>query len=57
MPYTDELIGGPAEETVLFGIDGEDYEVELSSTNAEKLRQVFEPFIAAARKVENARWS
>ncbi|MGV9834294.1 histone-like nucleoid-structuring protein Lsr2 [Nocardia niigatensis] len=39
-----------AEETVRFGLDGNDYEIDLSILNASKLREAFEPWIAAGRK-------
>ena len=35
----DDLEGGPAEETVQFGLDGRQYEIDLSTANAEKLRE------------------
>ncbi|MBF6175831.1 histone-like nucleoid-structuring protein Lsr2 [Nocardia blacklockiae] len=40
-----------AEETVRFGIDGVEYEIDLSSRNADKLRKVFEQWTGTARKV------
>ncbi|HBD6104318.1 TPA: Lsr2 family protein, partial [Shigella flexneri] len=30
----DDLEGGPAEETVQFGLDGRQYEIDLSTANA-----------------------
>jgi hypothetical protein len=35
----DDLDGGPAEETVRFGVDGLDYEIDLSKKNAAALPQ------------------
>jgi hypothetical protein len=46
----DDLDGGPADTTVTFALDGKDYEIDLSDTNAEKLREALRPFVAAARK-------
>ncbi|MBY8862064.1 Lsr2 family protein [Nocardia sp. CA2R105] len=40
-----------AEETVLFGIDGVEYEIDLSVKNAGKLRDAFEQWAEPARKV------
>ncbi|MEU6559230.1 histone-like nucleoid-structuring protein Lsr2 [Nocardia nova] len=40
-----------AEETVLFSLDGIEYEIDLSTKNARKLRDVFEQWTEAARKV------
>ena len=48
--FTDDLDGGEAEGTVAFGLDGASYEIDLSTVNAEKLRSVLGPYVAAARK-------
>ena len=40
----DDLDGGPAEETVRFGLDGAHYEIDLSSANAARLRDAIRPF-------------
>ena len=40
-----------AEETVVFGIDGVEYEIDLSVKNAGKLRKAFEQWTEPARKV------
>ncbi len=45
----DDLDGGPAAETVRFGIDGTDYEIDLSATNARAFRKKLAPFIDNAR--------
>ena len=47
---TDDLDGGDAAETVTFGLDGSSYEIDLSSENAARLRDVLQPFVGAARK-------
>jgi Lsr2 len=46
----DDLDGGPADETVRFGVDGSDYEIDLSKRNAAALRRKLAPFIEHARK-------
>ncbi|MFI7484004.1 Lsr2 family protein [Kocuria sp. M1R5S2] len=46
----DDLDGGPAEETVRFGLDGAQYEIDLSDENAARLRDAVRPFIAKARR-------
>jgi hypothetical protein len=46
----DDLDGGPADDTVTFALDGKDYEIDLSTTNAEKLREALLPFAEAGRK-------
>lgn len=38
-----------ADGTVTFGLDGKDYEIDLSHRNATKLRGHLQPFIEAAR--------
>ena len=46
----DDLTGGDADETVSFGLDGETYEIELSTRNADGLRAILEPYIQGGRK-------
>jgi len=46
----DDLDGGPAAETVLFGFEGADYEIDLSSNNASAFRDQLAPFIERARR-------
>jgi hypothetical protein len=44
-----ELAEG-AGETMRFLVDGTSYDIDLSSANADKLRQALAPYIASARK-------
>ena len=46
----DDLDGGPADETVRFGLGGAEYEIDLSAKNAAALRKRLAPFIEHARK-------
>jgi len=46
----DDLDGGPADETVRFGIGGAEYEIDLSNKNATAFRRQLAPFIEHARK-------
>jgi hypothetical protein len=46
----DDLDGGPADETVRFGLDGTEYEIDLSTKNANAFRRQLAPFIEHARK-------
>jgi Lsr2 len=46
----DDLDGGPADETVRFGIGGAEYEIDLSSNNASAFRQQLAPYLAHARR-------
>ena len=50
----DDLDGSRATETVEFALDGKTYEIDLSSTNAGKLRDALACYTAAARR--SARW-
>ena len=50
----DDLDGLPADETVIFGLDGAHYEIDLSAGNAEQLRRAVAPFVAVATKVGRA---
>ena len=50
----DDLDGGPADETVRFGLDGGQFEIDLSSANAARLRDAIRPFAAKARRVQGA---
>jgi hypothetical protein len=42
-------------ETVTFGIDGVDYELDVSNRNAKKLRDALAGYVSAARKVGGSR--
>lgn len=46
----DDLDGGPADETVRFGVEGTDYEIDLSAKNASAFRKKLAPFIEHARR-------
>jgi hypothetical protein len=46
----DDLDGGPADETVRFGVDSAEYEIDLSKKNAAAFRRKLAPFIDHARK-------
>ena len=45
-----DLDGGPADETLRFGLDGTEYEIDLRKTNASKFRRQIAPYIEHARK-------
>lgn len=47
----DDIDGGAADETLRFGLDGTNYEIDLSDKHATQLRAVLERYLAAARKV------
>ncbi len=47
---TDDLDGSGGAQTVAFGFDGVNYEIDLGEANRAKLEGAFAPFIAAGRK-------
>jgi hypothetical protein len=51
----DDVDGGPAVETVSFGLDGAGYEIDLNKKNAAALRKALAAYIAAARRTTPAR--
>jgi hypothetical protein len=53
--YVDDIDGSQAEGTVRFGLDGADYEIDLSKKHADQFAQELGPYIAAARKLSAAR--
>ena len=46
----DDLDGGPAAETVRFGLGGTEYEIDLNSKNARAFRRQLAPYLEHARK-------
>ncbi|MET8853177.1 Lsr2 family protein [Amycolatopsis sp. NPDC004625] len=46
----DDLTGEPAAETVGFGLDGIDYDIDLSFANAEALRELLQRYADAGRR-------
>jgi hypothetical protein len=53
--FIDDLDGSEAQGTVQFGLDGTDYEIDLSAAHAEALRKALARYVEAARKVPAAR--
>jgi hypothetical protein len=51
----DDLDGDVADETVEFGVDGKNYEIDLSTANAKKLRDALAEFVASARRAGGRR--
>ena len=46
----DDLDGGEADETVTFALDGKTYEIDLTTTNADKLRGLLDPYVKGGRR-------
>lgn len=53
--YVDDIDGGEAEGTIRFGVDGAEYEIDLSKEHAEQFAKAVSPYVAAARKVPATR--
>jgi hypothetical protein len=51
----DDLDSSPADESITFGLDGTDYEIDLSSKHAKELRGALERYISAAKRVGRGR--
>jgi hypothetical protein len=51
----DDLDGGTAHETVMFGLDGVQYEIDLSSRNAKKLRSELAGYVEKGTRVSSRR--
>lgn len=46
----DDLNGEEAQETVRFGVDGTEYEIDLTTQNADELRSTLSEYVDKARK-------
>jgi len=49
--FIDDLDGSAAEGTVRFGLDGAEYEIDLSAGHAKELRDALARYVDAARRV------
>ena len=47
----DDVDGSNATKTIRFGLDGAQYEIDLSNKNAAKLRRALQPWADVARRV------
>ncbi|MGI8761966.1 MAG: histone-like nucleoid-structuring protein Lsr2 [Jatrophihabitantaceae bacterium] len=50
----DDIDGGPAAETVSFGLDGTNYQIDLSAKNAAKLRDAFAVYVGNGRRASRS---
>jgi hypothetical protein len=48
--FIDDLDGSEADGTVRFGLDGSEYEIDLSAEHAQQLRDALASYISAARR-------
>ena len=51
----DDIDGGPADETVMFSLQGRHYEIDLSKSNTQALLRAMEPYTTHARKAGGRR--
>lgn len=49
--YVDDLDGGEANETLTFGLDGVDYELDLSDHNAKEIRETMGRWVEKAHRI------
>lgn len=47
----DDIDGSDATQTVSFGLDGANYEIDLNDANAAALREALAPYVGHGRKV------
>jgi hypothetical protein len=48
--YIDDLDGSEADGTIRFGLDGTEYEIDLSAEHAQALRDALARYVQAARR-------
>ncbi len=53
----DDIDGTEAAETVTFGLDGAQYEIDLSADNADKLREALATYVGHGRRAGGRRRS
>jgi len=51
----DDIDGGPADQTVIFSLDGQPLEIDLNDNHAARLREALAPYILEARHVAGPR--
>ena len=49
--FIDDIDGGEADGTVRFGLDGAEYEIDLSAKHNEELRAALGTYVAHARRL------
>jgi hypothetical protein len=52
---TDDIDGSEAAGTLLFGLDGATYEIDLNEANEAALREALAPYLGAARRTGGRR--
>ena len=52
--FIDDIDGGEAEGSIRFGLDGTDYEIDLSTAHSKELRAALGTYVEHARKTGGA---
>ncbi|UKA68358.1 Lsr2 family protein [Arthrobacter sp. FW306-05-C] len=52
---SDDIDGSEANETITFGLDGSEYEIDLNEAHASELRSALERFAHAGRRISGGR--
>ena len=53
--FIDDIDGTEGAQTVQFGFDGQDYEIEISQAHLDQLTEALAPFIEHGRKIRRAK--
>jgi len=49
--FIDDIDGGEAQGTIRFGLDGSEYEIDLSAKHSGELRSTLDTYVSHARKL------
>lgn len=49
--FIDDIDGGEADGTIRFGLDGSEYEIDLSTKHGGELRSALDKYVSHARKL------
>ena len=49
--FIDDIDGGEAAGTVRFGLDGTEYEIDLSTAHSDELRKALEQYVTHGRRI------
>jgi hypothetical protein len=49
--FIDDIDGGEAAGTVRFGLDGTEYEIDLSTAHSDELRSALEQYVTHGRRI------
>ena len=49
---TDDLDASEGAQTIIYAVDGQEYEIDLSEENIQRFHEALEPFVSKSRPVE-----